>query len=150
MSYRQLQGRLQNYQQAIPEYLQQFFGEYSADPYQGAVLDEYERRNADTFGQNLGQMASYFGGAGRMGGGMMGRSMSDATAENQQRLRGDIGGLLSGDYNNFMQRQMEAAGLRVTVLTRLPLHRELLQEWLCRPACTALTHREPLAWAIST
>jgi hypothetical protein len=56
MSYRQLQGRLQNYQQAIPEYLQSFFQEYSADPYQGAVLDELARRNQETFGQNLGHI----------------------------------------------------------------------------------------------
>ncbi len=111
MSYRQLGQQLGNYQQAIPDWLQQFFGEYSADPYQGAVLDEMQRRSSDTFGQNLGQMASYFGGAGRGGSGMMGRSMSDATAENQQRLRGDISGLLSGDYQGFMGRQMDAAGL---------------------------------------
>lgn len=111
MSYRQLGRQLQNYEQSIPEYLQRFFAEYSADPYQSTVIDELQRRSGQSLRQNLGSLAGYYGNAGRMGGGLMGRAMSDAIAENMQRERGDIGGLMSQDYQGHLQRMIDAAGL---------------------------------------
>ena len=111
MGYRQLGRQLRNYEQSIPSWLERFFADYSADPYQSTVIDELQRRSADSFGRDMGQMASYFSGAGRMGGGMAGDSMGRAAAENAQRLRGDIGGLMSQDYQGHMQRMLEAAGL---------------------------------------
>lgn len=111
MSYKRLGNQLQNYQQSVPDWLQQFLGEYESDPYQSTVLDELTRRSDQNFGQSMGQMASYFGGAGRDGSGIMGRSMGDAAAENAQRLRGDMGGLMSQDRQSWLQRALEASGI---------------------------------------
>lgn len=111
MGYQQLQNKLQNYQQEVPEWLNQFFGDYSASPYQGAVLDEIQRRSQDSLGRNLGQVAGYYGNAGRMGGGMMGRTMRDTTAENMSQERGQMAGLMNQDYQGWLQRALQAAGI---------------------------------------
>jgi hypothetical protein len=109
MGYQGLQRRLQNYEQSVPEWLQQFMGDYSASPFNDAVLNEIQRRSGDSLNRNLGQVASYYGGAGRGGGGMMGKTMRDVSAENMQRERGDMAGLLNQDYQGWLQRALGAS-----------------------------------------
>jgi len=109
MGYKNLMNQLQGYEQNVPEYLQQFFNEYSASPHNDVVANEIQRRSADSLGRGLGEIAGYFGNAGRAGSGLMGSTMRDLTAENMQRERSDLAGLLNQDYQAHMGRMMQGA-----------------------------------------
>ena len=115
MGFKKLGRYIRNNEFQTPEYLQQYMGEFSPTEYSGAVLDEIQRRSGESGGRQMGQLASYYGGAGRSMGGMMGKSLSDAAAENMQRERGDMAGYMDQAYQQHQNRGVQAGGIQASM-----------------------------------
>ena len=115
MGFKKLGRYIRNNEFQTPEYLQQYMGEFSPTEYSGSVLDEIQRRSGESGGRQMGQLASYYGGAGRSMGGMMGKSLSDAAAENMQRERGDMAGYMDQAYQQHQNRGVQAGGIQASM-----------------------------------
>lgn len=112
MGYKNLGSYLSNYNVQIPDYLQQFLGDYKQSPYLGTMIGDLRKSSREDFGRGLGDIGGFFSSGGRFGSGAMRGEMGRAQDKWQRGLDSQVAGMKQGDLEGWRNRGLQAAGIQ--------------------------------------